>query len=386
MNLHEKLKTLYGKLPARYRWSPPVEMLRFVYSWCKLKKQPESYGYALLPWGYAFYPKSIGIEVTRRCNLGCRMCYQRHTVREHFAGEMRLEEIKHVVDQFKGIVTCLGITGGEPFVRQDILSIIEYVTSSGFDLDIGTNATLIDKNIAEWIVELGVWGIGISIDGTEATHDRIRGMNGAFHRTISAIRYIQEFKRRYGRKKPRIRINCVIQLDNVDDIVDLVDIASELEVELQFQHLVWASEDVAMAHREAMRDLFSLDDPGLESLVTELKEFDIQALVDNLDRVKKRAAEMDVPLFIQQFDDATTIRRWYTTTDPIRPSFCFYPYRGIVRANGDLTACRFIYYSYGNLKSQGFRHIWNGDRARHFREVFLRTAHAFPGCVRCCKA
>jgi len=369
---------------ARNRRLPKHRVIRYYL-------RPETISYYLLPGGYSCYPRALTFELTVRCNLKCAMCWwanlRGEQKREYLEEEMSLDEVKDIVDQIRGRIPAIGFTGGEPFLRKDILEIIEYVTKNGFNLGILTNATLIDKYTARAIVDFGVDDLGISIDGKAATHDRIRAVPGSFDRTLNAIRNIQEYKKGKGKEKPRIRINCVLSSVNVNELDGLVPLAAELGVELQFQHMMWLTRETIETHKITVRKLFSIDDPTAGGFENDLSDFDVEALINKIDQIKKKACEMNVPLFFQQFSDAEIIRTWYSSQEIPRRSNCLYPYRGArIRANGNLTPCPFIRYSLGNLKCETFSKIWNGEKARYFRKVFKENGRVFPMCVRCCKA
>ena len=368
------------------------KLIRYLY---KNKKFPvipkEIVSYYLLPAGYSLYPRNIAIELTARCNLRCAMCWWPNLglkeKKEYLASEMSLEEIKRVVAEIKKFVPSLGLTGGEPFVRTDILEIIECIVRTGLSLGILTNGTLIDKDIANTIVDLGVRDLGISIDGGKNAHDSIRGLEGSFDRTIDAIKNIQEIKKKKDKEFPSIRINCVISSLNANELNDMVDVAAELGVELQFQHVMWLTKVTVQRHIRLMREQFSIDDLTMKGFENNLNALDIDTLVDTVGAVKKKADNMNVRLFFQQFDDAKSLRTWYGTSKVIHAghSGCYYPHRGRIRSNGDVTPCPFISYAFGNIKQQAFNKIWNGERARHFRKVFRENGRIFPGCIRCCK-
>ena len=92
-------------------------------------------------------------HLTERCNLACTHCYQQETSRE----EMSLEEIRVVMTDVEDMLNSwsdtygidfspsMNITGGEPFLRKDLLPIIENARASGFECYLLTNGTLVDE-------------------------------------------------------------------------------------------------------------------------------------------------------------------------------------------------------------------------------------------------
>ena len=86
------------------------------------------------------------------------------------------EECFRLIDQIaevnKGCL--LVITGGEPLVRPDILDIARHAVKLGFMVVFGTNGMLINDRMAKKLVEIGVMGVGISIDSLDAAQARHR--------------------------------------------------------------------------------------------------------------------------------------------------------------------------------------------------------------------
>ena len=104
--------------------------------------------------------------------------------------ELDTEECYRLIDQIaevnKGCL--LVITGGEPLVRPDILDIARHAVKLGFIVVFGTNGMLINDRMAKTLVEIGVMGMGISIDSLDPEkHDKFRGVPGAFASAMAGI-------------------------------------------------------------------------------------------------------------------------------------------------------------------------------------------------------
>jgi MoaA/NifB/PqqE/SkfB family radical SAM enzyme len=117
-----------------------------------------------------FKPYLVALNLTKRCNLKCHHCYLDATTKA--AGgddELSTEECYRLIDQIaevnKGCL--LVITGGEPLVRPDILDIARHAVKLGFMVVFGTNGMLINDQMAKTLVQIGVMGVGISIDSLD---------------------------------------------------------------------------------------------------------------------------------------------------------------------------------------------------------------------------
>jgi MoaA/NifB/PqqE/SkfB family radical SAM enzyme len=87
------------------------------------------------------------------------------------------------------VVGHVNVTGGEPFVRKDFLDLLKALSAERPRITFGilTNGTLIDRRMAVRLRELGATFVQVSVEGTEATHDRIRGA-GNHRATVAALR------------------------------------------------------------------------------------------------------------------------------------------------------------------------------------------------------
>jgi radical SAM protein with 4Fe4S-binding SPASM domain len=136
----------------------------------------------------------ISWEATRRCNLRCRHCGSPSEdvdlSEELTANEVidAFEQIAHDFDMsgFRHI----NITGGEPFVRADLLQILKAINKHPFyrNIDIQTNGVFIADHpeVLDKLKSVGVTGLGVSIDGLRNSHDSLRNMHGCWEKAVQA--------------------------------------------------------------------------------------------------------------------------------------------------------------------------------------------------------
>jgi SynChlorMet cassette radical SAM/SPASM protein ScmF len=139
---------------------------------------------------------NIYLNLTERCNLRCRHCWisPYPDDREYKDEEITIDEIKGAVKDAMSLgLRRVKFTGGEPFLRREIIDIIKILKDFKILIDIETNGTLIDKAIAKRLKELKISFISVSIDGAkDETHDRLRGIKGSFKRAIEGIEALIE--------------------------------------------------------------------------------------------------------------------------------------------------------------------------------------------------
>jgi len=126
--------------------------------------------------------------VTKACNLRCVHCYASATPGPA-DGELTREEGFALLDDLKAFnVPAVLFSGGEPLVRPDTLDFIQYASSIGLSCTLSTNGMLIDEAMADRLATVGLKYAGISVDGLENQHDKLRGQQGAFQGALNGIR------------------------------------------------------------------------------------------------------------------------------------------------------------------------------------------------------
>lgn len=159
-------------------------------------------------------------EITSKCNLKCLHCFVKPTKNKK---ELTTKEALEIIDLLPKInVKKILFTGGEPLLRKDIFELIKKSIDKGIHVDLNTNATLIDYNIAEKLQKAKLQEITTSIDGANAkTHEKIRGVKGSFKKTIENIRILKKMKF-------RVDIVCVANKINKNEIENVIDLAFSL--------------------------------------------------------------------------------------------------------------------------------------------------------------
>jgi len=132
-------------------------------------------------------PLRVMFELTYRCNFRCRHCYVPQSYRKY--NELETKEVFSILDQLKDIgCFYLGFTGGEPFIREDIIEILWYAKRCGFELIIYTNGSLINEEIAGQLQRLRPNKVDITIPAmSKDAFERISGVSGSRDKVFEAI-------------------------------------------------------------------------------------------------------------------------------------------------------------------------------------------------------
>ncbi|MGQ9455273.1 MAG: radical SAM protein [Armatimonadota bacterium] len=140
-----------------------------------------------------FYaPLMVVWNLTWRCNLRCKHCYEDAGTLRTAQGrpELTLEQKLNAVDQIAdSFIPTLSFSGGEPLMAPNFWEVARAARERGLYLSLNTNGTLIADDVAARLVDLGFAYVGISLDSpTSEFHDEFRGVPGAWQRTINAIK------------------------------------------------------------------------------------------------------------------------------------------------------------------------------------------------------
>jgi len=170
-------------------------------------------------------PLHFQLEPATGCNLLCQTCQVPDYTPEQ-CKHMPFEKFKHVFNQIRPIKVALS-GAGEPFLNPDLLEIIRYAANGGASVLTTTNFTLCAKKI-EQVVDSGLSLIKISLDAARAeTYEKIRG-RPFFDRILRDIEVLQRVKRARGVQTPFIRLQFVLQADNLGEIEQMIDLAHRL--------------------------------------------------------------------------------------------------------------------------------------------------------------
>jgi len=132
-------------------------------------------------------PNKVTLFVTRQCNLNCKHCFSE--AGKFWENQLTLLQIEKLSNDLEEIgIFQLTISGGEPFVRPDILDILTILCKKNFDVVVASNGTLINNRIADFFAKTQL-PIQISIDSENGTlHDKFRQTAGAFEKAIKGIK------------------------------------------------------------------------------------------------------------------------------------------------------------------------------------------------------
>lgn len=133
----------------------------------------------------------IFLGLTYSCNLNCAHCYAKG---RRTKNEMSNEQLKTLIDQISDLgVFKIVLSHGENLLRRDFFDILSYIKSKGMHLTVITNGTMVTRDIAERLKEVGTDKVLVSIDSSDPEkHDSNRGLKGTWLKAETAMRLIKE--------------------------------------------------------------------------------------------------------------------------------------------------------------------------------------------------
>lgn len=214
-------------------------------------------------------PQLVSWNLTRVCNLACGHCYldavqRRREAPDELSTKEALRTVRQIAEAAPGAMLVL--TGGEPLLRRDLMSIVAEAAQCDLMPVIGTNGTLLDARRAIALKAAGAAGVGISVDSMlPVFHDRLRGLPGAWEGALHGARAARE-------AGLALQLQTTLFSENRGDLEALADLAEELgAMALNLFFLVCTGRGVTQTdmpeplYEETLRDIARLqrERPGL---------------------------------------------------------------------------------------------------------------------------
>jgi len=173
-------------------------------------------------------PPVVVWNFTNSCNLKCKHCYQ--SAGKRLPDELSLSKRLNVIDQLAAEdVFSIAFSGGEPLMDKDIWPVIKRAKKHSMYVSIATNGTLLTKEIAKKMADVGVDYVEVSVDSVNPKkHDEFRGVPGAWEKTVEGIKNVVE------QDSINVGLAPTITRMNFDELEDLIKLAMKLKVDKFF--------------------------------------------------------------------------------------------------------------------------------------------------------
>jgi MoaA/NifB/PqqE/SkfB family radical SAM enzyme len=331
-------------------------------------------------------PMGAVYEATMRCNLHCEFCYVGDllNIEGEWREELSLDALRRAFPDHPGLQ--ISLTGGEIFMRKDILSVLDLFREKGYACGyLTTNGTIISEERADALAGLAAAGflkhISVSIDGPGELHDVARGLKGTFERTCEGLRRLQAAARR--RHAPlRVSINTTVAHESLEALDQMVDVAGELGVDaIGLNHLMYSTpEEVA----ETVRLIGAGDASAIATFVTTDPGLDQAQVRTKVAALEEKCRQRNILFDFRPKVHPQLIENYYTPGARL-DGRCLYPFlHARVSFSGKVYFCPFIRVEVGDLTQSSLEEVWNGERYVEMRRRLVENG-IFPVCRRCCK-
>ncbi len=189
-------------------------------------------------------PEIVHIDLTNNCNNNCIGCWCRSPLLKDKEMPDEEKRLSLPYDLIKNLVKDIGtlngtrqiklVGGGEPFMHKNIMDVIADIKRLDIEVDINTNFTLVDEDIAKRLVELEVDILTVSLWAGSPkvyvdTHPN--KTEETFQKMKEVLSFISSLKSKRKTSKPWIKIYNVISNLNYYDVENMVDFALEVKAD-----------------------------------------------------------------------------------------------------------------------------------------------------------
>lgn len=326
-----------------------------------------------------FNPMTLTYSVTAACQSRCKTCqigamFCQDPTRPQ--KDLKLDEIEKVFKSMKSVY-FFNMSGGEPFMRDDLPEIVELACKylKPRVVHTPTNAILSDKIVrdTEQIIRIVrdydpsvPVTVKPSIDGIGEKHDEIRGVKGNFECLLKTIEGLKKLEEKYDNF--HLELGTVISNFNIDDLDEIEDFVHSLGVESYRNEVA-----------ECRAEFFNLSDPITPSadVYRSLIEDFAKKVEDNIGK-KKKLARTTEAMRVVYYDIAGKILAEKRQVIP-----CYAGVSNVhINYDGGVWPCCVLGYDQemGNLRDYdyNFQKLWSSKKAKEVRKYIREKNCACP--------
>lgn len=292
------------------------------------------------------------IEITQRCNLACRHCGS-DCGRERGANELSTDEWLAFFGYLRAAVDTrdltVVVTGGEPLCHPELPRLLAGLRDNGLRFGMVTNGWALDAPRVDLLMRHGLFTVTVSLDGLEASHDRLRGRQGSFDRAVRGIQHL------VAAGVPQFDVVTCAHPGNLAELPEVSALLQRLGVP------AWR--------------LFAIFPKGRAKQVTELR-LDTRGWRDLFGFIKDERRRVAGRPFRVDFSCEAYLPAELDRAVRDEPYFCRAGISiGSVLSDGSIGACpntaREL--TQGNIRRDDFATVWERRFAAHRRRDWMRT-------------
>lgn len=296
-------------------------------------------------------PIYLEINITSKCNARCIMC---NIWKDNHSQDLSYNEIESIIfSPVLSEVKRINITGGEPFLRKDLLDIIRLMNSklkNTREILISTNGFLTSVIVEkiERILEITNphinLHVGISFDGMAEEHERIRNITGIHHNALETVKGLTAIHN----QRLDVQAHVAISPFNIDKLEDIYNYLRKFVDKVVFFPVI-------------------ISEPAFKNEIDRnnlVFDFKSKAVLEKFFHylIKEKSPSPNTYYYSRLIDLLRTGKREF----PCTAGFRFMH----IDAEGNINPCSFVppELSFGNIRSQSLENLWANKDSRRTRE------------------
>lgn len=160
------------------------------------------------------------LAITNACNMNCKYCSVKN-IHSKIRNGLSTEEYKKIIDKLVDIGTFqIGLTGGEPTTRKDLVELVKYIAGKNVACNLTTNGFIVPEELIIQLKEAGLTQVQISLDSyKKEVHEKYR-TEGSFDRAIQTAKLFKKHGFIVG-------VDTVVTNNNMNDIEEFMNFLEE---------------------------------------------------------------------------------------------------------------------------------------------------------------
>jgi len=358
------------------------------------------------------FPQRVLMYPTNRCNLRCVFCYQQlkpYDFKDEMPKQKWIDLTKELCENGVSILQISG--GGEPMLLPDtVLKMMQIIKKAEAGGRLVNNGTLWKENMVRQVIDLKWDNVIFSIDGENAkTHDFLRGVKGAFDKTVKAIEMFRDLKAEKNTELPTLEFSSVLTKLNYKQISGVIELANRIGIKVITFEPVFVSNpyvhEIKMSEKQRIEFMKKYIPPVIKlaekyGMITNLHTLiDLKTLekTGNLKEqiLEAKKGEMQNKNSSSKSDSSNNSDKADKSAKPSNSaesaekenSFfnlaCFEPWLWPkIEANGEVGPCSTNMLKNENIKNKTFKEVWFGKAFKDFRKKIMK-GDLPDGCENC---
>ncbi len=346
-------------------------------------------------------PEWLVLTVNNVCNLHCKMCdvglgengtaFWANLIGPN-PHNMTLDMLHGILRQARAFRPRPHVSIGstEPLIHPEIIEFTRAIVREGLYCVIISNGTMLPR-LAPALVESGLHGLALSVDGPAHVHNRIRGSRDSFEKLYRGAELLTATKARLKRRYPKLQLSLTITDENYGHLLEFIQAVEPLQPEsIHISHLNFITDGMAQAHNAR----YGADLPVTRSNLGAMDPatFDTGAIWAELQRVRAYVRSRGPALPRVTISPDFTSREgidalYHEPLTPVTGPRCTDPWNMMmIRTDGSVIPAQNRCYNFpiGNIQTTPLSDLWNHERFRGFRQTLQRAGGTLPACARCC--